>query len=162
MSGVPPSTPLLMRPHAALKRSEDVLRAALQGSMYGEGDIIRNLSQCSYKLRYRQNPIREYDFQCTNLAVDLRDGVRLCRLMEVLNADVLFMSYDDKNKEWKRSLLSEVHFPCASRSHRIHNVEVALRAIKDQQVDCRARGVESRRRTSSTVISSTRWVYCGR
>ena len=134
MSGVPPSTPLLMRPHAALKRSEDVLRAALQGSMYGEGDIIRNLSQCSYKLRYRQNPIREYDFQCTNLAVDLRDGVRLCRLMEVLNADVLFMSYDDKNKEWKRSLLSEVHFPCASRSHRIHNVEVALRAIKDQQV----------------------------
>jgi len=134
MSGVPPNTPLLMRPRAALKRSEDILRAALQGSMYGEGDIVRNLSQCSYKLHYRQNPIREYDFQCTNLAVDLRDGVRLCRLMEVLNADVLFMSYDEKNKEWKRSLLSEVHFPCASRSHRIQNVEVALRAIKDQQV----------------------------
>jgi len=134
MSGLPPNTPLLMRPHAALKRSEDILRTALQGSMYGEGDVIRNLSQCSYKLHYKQNPIREYDFQCTNLAVDLRDGVRLCRLMEVLNADVLFMSYDEKNKEWKRSLLSEVHFPCASRAHRVQNVEVALRAIKDQQV----------------------------
>ena len=133
-SGLPPNTPLLMRPHAALKKSEDVLRAALRGSMYGEGDLIRNLSQCSYKLRYEQNPIREYDFSCTNLAVDLRDGVRLCRLMEVLNSDVLFMSYDEKNKEWKRSLLSEAHFPCASRAHKIHNVEIAMRVIKDQQV----------------------------
>lgn len=132
--GLPPSTPLLMRPHAALKRSEDILRLALHGSMYGEGDVIRNLSQCSYKLHYKQNPIREYDFRCSNLAVDLRDGVRLCRLMEVLNADVLFMSYDEKNKEWKRSLLSEANFPCANRSHRIQNVEVALRAIKDQNV----------------------------
>jgi len=132
--GLPPSTPLLMRPHAALKRSEDILRLALQGSMYGEGDVIRNLSQCSYKLHYKQNPIREYDFRCTNLAVDLRDGVRLCRLMEVLNADVLFMSYDEKNNEWKRSLLGEAHFPCANRNHRIQNVQVALRAIKDQNV----------------------------
>jgi len=133
-SGLPPSTPLLMRPHAPLKSSEDVLRAALQNSMYGEGDIVRNLSQCTYKLHYKQNPIREYDFRCTNLAVDLRDGVRLCRLMEVLNADILFMSYDEKNKEWKRGLLNEAHFPCASRSVKIQNVEVAMRAIKDQQV----------------------------
>ena len=133
-SGLPPSTPLLMRPHAALKSSEDILRAALQNSMYGEGDIVRNLSKCTYKLHYKQNPIREYDFRCTNLAVDLRDGVRLCRLMEVLNADILFMSYDEKSKEWKRGLLNEVHFPCASRGVKIQNVEVALRAIKDQQV----------------------------
>ena len=133
-SGLPPNTPLLMRPHAALKQSEDVLQAALQGSMYGEGDLIRNLRQCSYRLNYKQNPIREYDFRCANLAVDLRDGVRLCRLMEVLNADILFMSFDDKNKEWKRGLLNEVHFPCASRAQKVQNVEVALRAIKDQQV----------------------------
>jgi abnormal spindle-like microcephaly-associated protein len=70
---------------AAHKSSAAIVRAALQASCHGEGDVLRHLGHMGYKLYHQQEPIREYDFNCSNLATDLRDGVRLCRLVEVLS-----------------------------------------------------------------------------
>eukprot|EP00976_Prorocentrum_cordatum_P059859 1175673-Prorocentrum_minimum.AAC.3 len=47
------------------------------------GDLERHLSFMGYKLSYTQSPIMEFDFGVANLAVDLRDGIRLCKLVEV-------------------------------------------------------------------------------
>lgn len=49
----------------------------------GEGDIIRHLLFMGYSVLHTQAPLDEYDFMVKNLAVDLRDGVRLCRLIDL-------------------------------------------------------------------------------
>ena len=43
----------------------------------GEGDITKHLSYLGYKVDHVQKAIDEFDFAVTNLAVDLKDGVRL-------------------------------------------------------------------------------------
>lgn len=49
--------------------------------MHGEGNLIRHLGFLGYKLTYKQSGCVEYDFSTSNLAVDLRDGVRLCKMV---------------------------------------------------------------------------------
>ena len=116
-SGLPLDTPLLFRNDAATKSSADVARCALQASTYGTGDVLRHISHMGYKLYHAQEPIREYDFTVRNLSTDLRDGVRLCRLVEVLGG----RTGDD-------SCLKDAKFPADSRAARVHNVQLALDA----------------------------------
>lgn len=40
-----------------------------------------------YSVSHTQKPLDEYNFLVTNLAVDLRDGVRLARLVELHTKD---------------------------------------------------------------------------
>jgi abnormal spindle-like microcephaly-associated protein len=51
--------------------------------LMGEGDIIRHLVFMGYSVLHTQAPLDEFDFTVKNLAVDLRDGVRLCRLVDL-------------------------------------------------------------------------------
>ncbi len=50
----------------------------------GEGNLLRHLELLGYRLTYKQSPLAEYPYGVTNLAVDLRDGLRLVRLAELL------------------------------------------------------------------------------
>jgi abnormal spindle-like microcephaly-associated protein len=50
----------------------------------GEGDIARHLHFLGYTLAFEQTPLQEYEWRATSLAVDLRDGVRLARLAELM------------------------------------------------------------------------------
>lgn len=52
--------------------------------MFGEGDLLRHLSQLTYKLMYHQDPLAEFDFSLVSMSSDLKDGLRLCKLAEVL------------------------------------------------------------------------------
>lgn len=56
----------------------------LHGRLVGEGNVVRHLEMLGYHLAYKQNPLSEYPFAVTNLSADLRDGVRLIRLAELL------------------------------------------------------------------------------
>jgi hypothetical protein len=56
----------------------------LHGRLVGEGNLLRHLELLGYRLRYAQSPLAEYPYRVTNLAVDLRDGLRLVRLAELL------------------------------------------------------------------------------
>ena len=116
-AGLPVNTPLLFRRDAPCKSSADVVRAALQASCHGEGDVLRHLALMGYRLYHSQEPIREYDFRVKNLAVDLRDGVRLCRLVDVLG-----------ERRGDDSAVAAARFPATSRAAKLHNVRVALDA----------------------------------
>lgn len=116
-SGLPPNTPLLFRGDAPCKSSAAVAELALRASTYGTGDVLRHIGHMGYRLYHAQEPIREYDFTVRNLAVDLRDGVRLCRLVEVLAGAV----GDD-------GCVRDAKFPADSRAARTHNVRLALDA----------------------------------
>ena len=83
------------------------------------GDVLRHVRHMGYRLYHAQEPIREYDFTVRNLAVDLRDGVRLCRLVEVLAGAV----GDD-------GCVKDAVFPADSRAARTRNVRLALDAAK--------------------------------
>lgn len=52
--------------------------------MFGEGDLLRHLSQLTYKLVYQQDPLAEFDFTLVSMSSNLQDGLRLCKLAQVL------------------------------------------------------------------------------
>ena len=56
----------------------------LKDRLFGEGDFMRHLASKGYKLHYQQDPRAEFEFGVTNLAIDLRNGMRLCKLVEQL------------------------------------------------------------------------------
>lgn len=84
--------------------------------MHGEGNLLAHLVIVGYKVTYQQvrnltflgsmpnliqfhiimgslifsslqNPLIEYDFKVTDLFEDLRDGIRLCRVIGLLKHD---------------------------------------------------------------------------
>lgn len=57
--------------------SRDMLVAFSRDFLSGEGDVIKHLAYLGYKVSQVQVPLDEFDYAVTNIAVDLRCGVRL-------------------------------------------------------------------------------------
>jgi hypothetical protein len=128
-----PKAPKLFNLNASIKSTRELAQKLLTASCYGEGDILRNLKKAGFIVPYEQTAASEYDFTVTNLASDLRDGIRLCKLIEMLAPDVTFASIDKKTQKVveHHSLLSECAFPVKTREDKLNNVRVALNAAKD-------------------------------
>lgn len=62
-----------------------VLITLLRGLLDGGSCPVQELASKGYKVSYVQDPRDEYDFGVENLAVDLRNGLRLCKAMEALS-----------------------------------------------------------------------------
>ena len=58
--------------------------ALLEGRMHGEGAVLRHLKSLGFRLQHQQGALHEFDFSVGCLAADLRDGIRPCKLMELL------------------------------------------------------------------------------
>jgi len=128
-----PKAPKLFIIESSVKSTKVLAENLLTASCYGEGDIMRNLQKAGFVLSYEQTPISEYDFTVKNLAIDLRDGVRLCQLIQTLEKDVTFASINKKSQSVieHHSLLSECTFPAKTRDDKLKNVRLALNAAKD-------------------------------
>jgi len=50
----------------------------------GEGDVTRHLSYLGYTVTHVQTVLDEYDYAVSNLAVDLRDGLKLTSVPAVI------------------------------------------------------------------------------
>ena len=59
----------------------------LKDRLFGEGNVVRHLASKGYRVEYEQDPRKEFDFSVTNIAVDLRSGLRICKLVEVLTGE---------------------------------------------------------------------------
>ncbi|XP_013115134.2 protein abnormal spindle [Stomoxys calcitrans] len=79
------------------------------------GDITRDLKRLGYVLTHKQNYLDEFDYAFHNLAVDLRDGIRLTRVMEII------LLRDDLTKQ--------LRVPAISRLQRVFNVNLAIKAL---------------------------------
>uniref|UniRef100_A0A0R3SMZ8 Calponin-homology (CH) domain-containing protein n=1 Tax=Hymenolepis diminuta TaxID=6216 RepID=A0A0R3SMZ8_HYMDI len=90
-----------------------------------ESNLPRSLSHLGANLSVSQTPLDEFDFTVTNLAVDLRDGLRLVKL-----ADLLLVDSPSILPSHNSSLISLVRFPAISRLQKIHNVRLALSAFE--------------------------------
>ncbi|CAH8443635.1 unnamed protein product [Heterobilharzia americana] len=86
-----------------------------------------------YEVKVNQTQLDEYQFTVENLAVDLRDGIRLVKLAELLIPTLSAPTSTEKPPPiviGPGSLMSMVRFPAISRLQKIHNVGLALRAFQ--------------------------------
>jgi abnormal spindle-like microcephaly-associated protein len=64
--------------------------------------------------------------QIGNLSQDLRDGIRLCRITELL----LARDHTQSPEHGACSLLTQLRVPAVSRLQKVHNTKVAFEALK--------------------------------
>ncbi|XP_069376833.1 abnormal spindle-like microcephaly-associated protein [Paralichthys olivaceus] len=113
--------PCLFCVDAEFKASKDLLLAFSRDFLSGEGILPRHLGYLGLPVSHVQKPLDEFNFAVKNLAGDLKCGIRLVRVMELLIQD------------W--SLSAKLRLPAISRLQKIHNVDVALQVLKSRNVD---------------------------
>ncbi|RMZ92328.1 hypothetical protein DV736_g418, partial [Chaetothyriales sp. CBS 134916] len=145
-------TPLFLAT-SPYKTSLSVLQALMQMLNPSAGDPVRALAHLGFSVSHEQYALEEYNYQITNLAVDLRDGVRLVRLVELLlyrfassntlelehnadtttttavltSTDVDVASHNRRDRAWPMS--QQLKVPCIGRATKLFNVQVALTAL---------------------------------
>jgi abnormal spindle-like microcephaly-associated protein len=138
------------------QKSSATMLTALSGMLLPSlGDILRPLNHLNYTVTAAQYPLQEYTYDITNLATDLRDGVKLARLVELLlfdkhyafsattgaqnmadNTITLSLPTGDMlTSTWTRDPAAEwilsqhLKFPCLGRPQKLFNVQIALSAL---------------------------------
>ncbi|XP_051929609.1 abnormal spindle-like microcephaly-associated protein homolog [Hippocampus zosterae] len=113
--------PCLFCVDAEFKTSKDLLLAFSRDFLSGEGILPRHLGFLGLPVSHVQTPLDEFSYAVVNLAVDLKCGIRLVRVMELLI------------KQW--GLSAKLRQPAISRLQKIHNVDIALQVLKIRGVD---------------------------
>lgn len=108
--------PCLFRTDAIYKSSRDIIVAFSREYITGIGDIIKGLRNVGIDLQYTQNPIEEFNFTVTKLSIDLRCGVRLARLAEILLL--------------RNDILTKLYFPPNTITRKIHNMELVFKVLE--------------------------------
>ncbi|RAH78731.1 hypothetical protein BO86DRAFT_176220 [Aspergillus japonicus CBS 114.51] len=117
---------LLFQPSSLYKSSNAVLQALGQLLLPSCGDIIKALYHLDCQLFYEQQSLAEYEFGISNIAVDLRDGVRLARLVELLVLKSVSVG-NSEDHNWPLS--GKLKFPCMGRAVKLFNVQITLDAM---------------------------------
>uniref|UniRef100_A0A7S3Q4Z9 Calponin-homology (CH) domain-containing protein n=1 Tax=Chaetoceros debilis TaxID=122233 RepID=A0A7S3Q4Z9_9STRA len=106
----------LFNKRAFIKSSRAFLDVLSRDYMHGVGNIAKHLAQVGVTVSYEQNHLEELDFQVTNLASDLRDGVRLGKLTELLGGG-------------SQRILHQMRLPAVSRLQKVFNVGVVISSL---------------------------------
>ncbi|CAB3223961.1 unnamed protein product [Arctia plantaginis] len=109
--------PCLFCRNAICKESREIIIRFTREVIAGIGDITKHLRPLGYVVSHKQSYLDEYKYAVHNIALDIRDGVRLVKVMEIILI--------------KEGLLSQLRTPAISRLQKIHNVQVALNALKE-------------------------------
>ncbi|KAI9707403.1 MAG: hypothetical protein M1836_000364 [Candelina mexicana] len=139
-------TTCLFLPSSTHKSSVSVLHAFSSLLLPSLGDITRPLGHLNYHVTHVQYPLQEYTYHITNLATDLRDGVCLTRLVELLlyppstlahqnedvtvtmpTGDILTTPIGQKDS-WVLS--HHLKYPSLGRAQKVHNTQIALSALQ--------------------------------
>ncbi|KAL5972677.1 hypothetical protein ACLOJK_039482 [Asimina triloba] len=88
--------------------------------MHGEGDLLAHLAIIGYKVSHQQCPLAEFDFSLTDLFEDIQDGIRLCRIVQLLQQDA--------------SILTKVTVPSDTRKKNLLNCGVAMQYLNQAGV----------------------------
>eukprot|EP00939_MAST-03C_sp_MAST-3C-sp1_P005132 g5132.t1 len=113
----------LFRPKSKIKTSSAVVVEFGKEVLHGEGNVMKHLSGLGYDLNYKQTWMDEQVFRIGSVRTDLRDGIRLSRIAEILTETKSF------------ELLSKAKFPAVSRLNKIRNVSIAIGRLKEGSSD---------------------------
>ena len=109
--------PCLFCPDSKFKSSRDILITFSKDYLSGEGDIIKHLSYLDYNVSHKQTVLDEFDYAVTSISADLRCGIRLTKVAELLTIG-------------SADLSSQLRVPTVSRLQKVHNTEIALKQLK--------------------------------
>lgn len=109
--------PCLFCRNAACKESREIIIRFTRELISGIGDITKHLRPLGYVVSHKQSYLDEYKYAVHNIALDIRDGVRLTKVMEIILM--------------KNGLLNQLRAPPISRLQKIHNIQVAMNALKE-------------------------------
>lgn len=145
-----PQTANLFQLGSVSKNSISVVQRLMRMISPSVGDPVRPLSHLGFSVSHCQYPLEEYDYEIRNLAVDLRDGVRITRLVELLlyrsASDNLGHNHDsdatttlamptgevlsltEGHQDWPLS--QHLKFPSLGRATRLFNNQIALGALQ--------------------------------
>ena len=107
--------PCLFCPDSQFKTSRDVLITFSKDYLSGEGDVTKHLAYMGYTVNHKQTKLDEFDYAVTNIKTDLRCGLRLAKVAELMTGAVIS---------------SSMRMPAVSRLQKVHNTDVALAAFK--------------------------------
>lgn len=148
----------LFKKTSSKKSSTAVLSAFTGMMMPSVGDIIRAMKQFDFEVSHVQDPLDEVVYEISNLAVDLRDGIMLTRLVEILlynrkaipagstddhatitinmpdSTQLLSEMYMPDSSLNSRMLSQHLKMPCLGRTQKHFNVQVALSALEGHGV----------------------------
>jgi abnormal spindle-like microcephaly-associated protein len=138
----------LFIPSSRYKSSAAVLQALGTLLLPSVGDITRHLNHLDCQVSYIQHPLQECDYRIKNLAVDIRDGVLLTRLVELIlylpSSSPVFPHPGERSTsvtlptgkvlsilaggdDWPLS--KHLKLPCVGRVIKMFNVQIALNAL---------------------------------
>ena len=136
--------------HSRFKSSRAVLLGLDSLLRPSWSNVGRALTHLEYHLDHTQHPLAEFDYTVRNLAVDLRDGVRLTRLTEVLFGETIVdptsesvptsrqaekpSSGEIKNTTSPLRLSQKLRYPSSGKAAKLQNVQIALNVITE--FDC--------------------------
>ncbi|XP_055525020.1 protein abnormal spindle [Wyeomyia smithii] len=109
--------PCLFVKTAPYKETKEILIRFSSYLIAGIGDVTKYLKRFGFILTHKQTFLDEFDYAFENLATDLRDGIRLTRVMEII------LLRDD--------LTQSLRVPAISRLQKVHNVNLALKALAE-------------------------------
>lgn len=109
--------PCLFCRNAICKESREIIIRFTRELISGIGDITKHLRPLGYVVSHKQSYLDEYKYAVHNIALDIRDGVRLTKVMEIILM--------------KNGLLNQLRTPPISRLQKIHNIQVAMTALKE-------------------------------
>lgn len=109
--------PCLFTRTSQYKETKEILIKVASQLIANIGDITKYVKRLGISLVHKQTYLDEFDYAFTNLAVDLRDGIRLTKVMEII------LLRDD--------LTRQLRYPAVSRLQKVHNVDVGLKALQE-------------------------------
>lgn len=137
------SDPCLFARSSNFKSSATVVAELNRLFVSGEGNLVRYLTNhaVGFALRHQQDSVDELDYAVSNLAVDLRDGVRFAKLAEILCG-----------LGRKAGLMKSLRLPAVSRLQKVHNVTLALSTLGIPDVQHLADKITLGDRTSTLLV----------
>jgi abnormal spindle-like microcephaly-associated protein len=124
------------------KTSVEILHQLSKMLLPSHGDITRPLNHLSYKVEHVQYPLQEYEYHIDNIAIDLRDGIVLTRLVELLlyptqeetvtihlPSSELLTSPVDASQKGTWVLSQHLKYPAIGRAQKVYNIQIALAAL---------------------------------
>lgn len=77
---------------------------------------MRQLEHMGYSLTYSQGAVLEFDYRVSDIRLDFRDGIRSCKLAEIL---------------LDSSILPSANFNTLSNAVKVYNVKLALKGFSE-------------------------------
>ncbi|RMY22300.1 hypothetical protein D0867_02806 [Hortaea werneckii] len=143
----------LFKRSSSVKSSVRILHSLSSLLIPSIGDLTRVLRHFDYEVNHVQDPLDEVVYRIENIAVDLRNGIFLTRLVEVLvfsaqqktvkrdqDATITFALPDSTMLESalftpdgsasSRLLSQHLKMPCVGKAQKVHNLQVAIGALQ--------------------------------